>query len=193
MKTTRFWWVRHGPTHQKTFTGWRDVPADLSDAGKIARLNDHLPAACALVSSDLLRARATADAIEKGRHRLPHDAALRELHFGVWDGLHFSKVSEMHPELSRAYWETPGDVRPPEGESWNDLHTRLAPKIDALHASDHTDVVIVAHMGVILSQIERALGVSAYEAMSHSIEPLSVTRIDISPAGWTAGAINHQP
>ncbi|MDX5383564.1 MAG: histidine phosphatase family protein, partial [Rhodobacterales bacterium] len=28
---TRFFWLRHGPTHQKVFTGWRDVPADLSD------------------------------------------------------------------------------------------------------------------------------------------------------------------
>jgi broad specificity phosphatase PhoE len=99
----------------------------------------------------------------------------------------------MHPELSRAYWETPGDIKPPEGESWNELHTRLRPKVDALHDSDHQDVVIVAHMGVIMSQIERALGVSAYKAMSHQIEPLSVTRIDIGPDGWRAGVINHQP
>ena len=27
----RLWWVRHGPTHEKAFCGWRDVPADLSD------------------------------------------------------------------------------------------------------------------------------------------------------------------
>ena len=193
MKTTRLWWVRHGPTHEKAFTGWRDMPADLSDTAKIARLHDYLPKQAALVSSDLQRARTTADAIEMGRTRLPHDPHLRELNFGVWDGLHFSKVAEMHPELSRAYWETPGDVKPPEGESWNELQTRLAPKVDALHDSDHLDIVIVAHMGVIMSQIERALGVTPYEVMSHQIEPLSVTRIVIGPDGWHADAINHQP
>ena len=32
---TTFWWVRHGPTHQTAFTGWRDVPADLSDAAAL--------------------------------------------------------------------------------------------------------------------------------------------------------------
>ncbi|PHR02026.1 MAG: histidine phosphatase family protein, partial [Sulfitobacter sp.] len=32
-------WVRHGPTHEKAFVGWRDVPADLSDTAQIARLN----------------------------------------------------------------------------------------------------------------------------------------------------------
>ena len=33
----RLWWVRHGPTHEKAMTGWRDVPADLSDTAAIAR------------------------------------------------------------------------------------------------------------------------------------------------------------
>ncbi|MEP3346523.1 MAG: histidine phosphatase family protein [Litoreibacter sp.] len=193
MTTTRLWWVRHGPTHEKAFTGWRDVPADLSDTDKIARLHAYLPQGAALVSSDLLRARTTADAIGSGRLRLPHDRDFRELHFGVWDGLHFSEVTKMHPELSRAYWEKPGDVKPPEGESWNELHARLRPKVDALHSGPHQDVVIVAHMGVIMSQIERALGVTPYEAMAHQINPLSVTRLDISPEGWHAEVINHQP
>ncbi|EPX81540.1 Phosphoglycerate mutase family protein [Litoreibacter arenae DSM 19593] len=193
MSITRLWWVRHGPTHEKAFTGWRDVPADLSDTARISRLHNYLPHDAALVSSDLLRARATADAISAGRTRLPHDPDFRELDFGVWDGLHFSEVSDLHPDLSRAYWETPGDVKPPEGESWNELHARLRPKVDVLHRSAYEDVVIVAHMGVILSQIERALGVTPYKAMSHQIEPLSVTRIDVGPNGWRAEVINHQP
>ena len=39
----RWWWVRHGPTHQKVFTGWRDVPADLSEVDQINRLAKFLP------------------------------------------------------------------------------------------------------------------------------------------------------
>lgn len=194
MTVTRLWWVRHGPTHQRTFTGWRDVPADLSDTAKIARLNDHLPRDALLVSSDLLRARQTADALALNRIRLPHDTRLRELDFGAWDGKHFSEVAESHPELSRAYWETPGDIRPPNGESWNDLHARLTPALDGL-LTRHTgrDIVVVAHMGVIISQIERALDVAPYKAMSHAIEPLSVSRIDVASTGWQSVSINHQP
>ena len=37
---TRFWLVRHGPTHAKTMVGWTDLPADLS-----ARLRPHGSAA----------------------------------------------------------------------------------------------------------------------------------------------------
>ncbi|PTX54442.1 broad specificity phosphatase PhoE [Litoreibacter ponti] len=190
---TRLWWVRHGPTHEKAFTGHRDVPADLSDAAKIARLDAHLPSEAVLISSDLHRARATADAIAGRRRRLPHDPALRELDFGVWDGKHFSDVAKTHPELSRQYWEQPGDIRAPGGESWNDLHARLTPAVERLIADHIGDIVIVAHMGVIMSQIERAMGVTPYKAMSHRIEPLSVTRIDVARTGWRIGAINHEP
>ena len=51
---TTWLWVRHGPTHEKTFVGWRDVPADLTDAAQIARLNAHLPQEALLISSDLI-------------------------------------------------------------------------------------------------------------------------------------------
>ncbi len=40
---TTWWWIRHGPTHEKCFVGWRDVPADLSNTAQISRLNAHLP------------------------------------------------------------------------------------------------------------------------------------------------------
>ena len=40
---TTWHWVRHGPTHQKTFVGWRDVSADLSDTAQIARIQAFLP------------------------------------------------------------------------------------------------------------------------------------------------------
>ena len=80
---TRFWWVRHGPTHAKTMVGWQDAPADLSDQRALARLSEYLPQEAVVISSDLIRASATADAIESRRKRLPHDPALREIHFGA--------------------------------------------------------------------------------------------------------------
>jgi alpha-ribazole phosphatase len=92
-------WVRHGPTHEKTFVGWRDVPADLSDTAQIERLHRHLPLDAMMISSDLIRCVATADVLGiPSRQRLPHHADLRELHFGVWDGMHFTEVSKRDPE-----------------------------------------------------------------------------------------------
>jgi alpha-ribazole phosphatase len=41
--------------------------------------------------------------------------------------------------------------------------------------------------------VQRGLGVSPYEAMAHSIDNLSVTRLDHDGAGWSVQAINHIP
>ncbi len=190
---TRLWWVRHGPTHQKTFVGWRDVPADLSDHARIARLSAHLPIGAMLVSSDLCRASATADAIETGRHRLPHQAALREFNLGDWDGKHFTDVAASHPGLSRAYWENPGDHAPPNGESWNTAAARVNMAVDGLLTQPARDIIIVAHVGVILTQVQRALGITAYQALAHKIDNLSVTTLIHDTRQWRAAVINHLP
>lgn len=191
---TRWWWVRHGPTHEKALTGWRDVPADLSDRAKIQRLSAYLPQNAVLIASDLHRARATAQAISIGREPLITDPRLREFNFGLWDGLHFSEVAARDPILSRQYWEEPGDIAPPMGESWNEVATRVGTCVDALHHQHpNRDIIAVAHMGVILTQIQRATGSTAYQALAQQIESLSVTQLTWSTAGWHTGAINHCP
>jgi len=191
---TRFWWVRHGPTHEKAFVGWRDVPADLSDTARIARLDAHLPKGALIVSSDLIRAKATAAALSRGREALPADPALREINFGAWDGLHWSDASARDPELTRAFWEKPGDIAPPEGESWNAVAARVdvfVARMLAVHAG--RDIVAVAHFGVILTRIQQAGGLTAEAAFGHQIEPLSVTQTGYSAAGWHLGDIGTCP
>ena len=57
--------------------------------------------------------------------RLPHDPALREMHFGAWEMRRFDEIEAETPDHIRAFWETPGDVRPPGGESWHQMTARL--------------------------------------------------------------------
>lgn len=178
---TRFWWVRHGPTHEKAFVGWRDVPADLSDTARLARLDAHLPKGALIISSDLVRASATAEALADGRELLPPDPLIREFNFGLWDGLHWSEAAARDPELTRAYWETPGDICPPEGESWNAAAARVDGfEARMLGAHKDRDIVVVAHFGVILTRVQRATGSTSAEALAHRIEPLSVTCVEFS-------------
>lgn len=191
---TTWHWVRHGPTHEKNFVGWRDVPADLSDRAQIDRLDAFLPDGALLISSDLQRSVHTADALGAGRQRLQHHPDLREFHFGEWDGKHFSEVAETHPELSRAYWETPGDVAPPGGESWNAAALRVNRVVDTLsttHAGAH--IIAVAHIGVILTQVQRAQAMTPIQAIAHKIDNLSVTSIHIADDAWQLERINHCP
>lgn len=191
---THVWLVRHGPTHEKAFTGWRDVPADLSDIELIKAVDAYLPKTALVVSSDLRRAHDTATVIASGRTRLRSAPALRELNFGVWDGMTFDAVAARDPDLSRRYWEEPGDLKAPNGESWNDAAARFGAHLDYLiteHSPAH--LIVVAHMGVIMTQIQRASGSTAYEAMGHHIDNFSTTDMRWDGVGWTLGSINHIP
>lgn len=191
---THFWWVRHGPTHEKAFVGWRDVPADLSDTDLIARLDAYLPKDAIVLSSDLSRSIATADAIQGQRLRLPHDKRLREFNFGDWDGLKFDEVARRDPDLSRAFWEQPGDLAPPDGESWNAVANRVNAAVDELRLSQSAKhIIIVAHIGVIMTQIQKVVGGDAYKAMSFQIDNFSVTDIRLDDGNWHRGTINHLP
>lgn len=184
---TRFWWVRHGPTHAHTLTGWTDIAADLSDAAAVARLAAALPAGAPVVSSDLWRARATADAIAGLRPRMPHDPRLREIHFGAWEGLTAAQAEARDPGLVRAFWD--GEAAAPGGEGWADLAARVHRAVEAL--AGPPDVIVVAHFGAILAALQRAQGVQARKVLAQPIAPLSLTEIALAPGGWQVGRINH--
>lgn len=172
--------------------GWTDLPADLTDTARLARLAAHLPQDALIVSSDLIRARDTATAIAGARRRLPDLAGLREIHFGDWEMADFDSAGDQ-PRL-RAFWETPGDLRAPGGESWNAASARVTAAVAALRA-EHPgrDIIAVAHMGAILTQVQAALGITAYEAFGQRIDNLSVTSLRHDGRRWHSEGINHLP
>ena len=179
---TRLWLVRHGPTHARVLLGRTDLPADLSDRAALDRLDAALPQA-AIVSSDLRRASGTADALGRGRPRLPDEPGLREMDFGAWDGRAADTIDD--PAL-RAFLEAPGALRAPGGESWDDLAARAWGALDRL-ARGRGDLIAVAHMGTILTLWARATGLAPYDALAQPVAPLSLTRIDL--AGGRAIAV----
>ncbi|MBO9396446.1 histidine phosphatase family protein [Shimia sp. R9_1] len=184
--------VRHGPTHAKSMVGWSDLPADLSDTDALSRLSNHLPEDGLVISSDLQRCVATADAIQGSRTRLPHDPKLREIHFGDWELKNFKEIEAEDAALARAYWENPGDVRPPNGESWNEVCARVNPAIDHLIDTHRGGkLIVVVHFGVILTQVQRAELLTAEEAFAHRIDNLSVTSFKIADTGWATQQINQ--
>ena len=187
---TTWWWVRHGPTHAKAMIGWTDLAADLSDTAALKRLSDYLPHA-PIVSSTLSRAIATADAVQASRPRLPHTTALREIHFGAWEARSFAEIEAETPAHIRTFWEQPGDIAPPGGESWNALTARVSAFVDA--HPPHANIIAVAHFGVILTQLQRALSLTAYDTLSHKIDNLSVTKLTHSHGRWTCDSLNHIP
>ncbi|MEX0280735.1 MAG: histidine phosphatase family protein [Arenibacterium sp.] len=191
---TRIFMVRHGPTHAKSMVGWSDLPADLSDKAALDRLSAYLPQQAVVISSDLSRAVTTADAIQGTRTRLAHQSGLREINFGAWELRGFKEIEAETPDHIRAFWEQPGDVRPPDGESWHEICARVDAEIDTLIKRHFgQDIIVVAHFGAIVTQIQRAEQLSAYEAFGHRIDNLSVTEIWHREGVFQTGRINHLP
>ncbi len=192
--TINFWWVRHAPTHAKTFIGHTDIPADLSDTGALERLDQYLPKTAEILSSDLLRSVTTADAIANSRTRRPHSAALREMDFGDWEGGDFAKTAAKYPELSKEFWENPGNISPPDGESWNVFSSRVHKEINRIVAhSPPKDIIIVAHFGTILAALQKASGMPSSSVFSFKIGNLSVTKISYlgDENSWAVQYVNQ--
>lgn len=192
MSALSWWWVRHAPTGARGAIGWTDVAADLSDTATLAHLRATLPPAPVL-SSDLRRARDTAACIRGDRRDLGADPALREVHFGAWEGLDFDTIAARYPVDNAAWWADPATVAPPGGESFGALRARVGAKVSAVNAElGNGAVVAVAHMGVILAALAMATGMEARQVLGFRIDPLSVTRLDWLPeAGcWRVAGVN---
>lgn len=191
--TTSWWWVRHGPTHANGLVGHLDIPADLSDLDRLTAVDTALPDDAMVISSDLIRATATADAIVSGRKRLRHSSALREMDYGDWDGKAFEEISRTDPVLSMDFWNNPGAVSPPQGESWDKFSQRIHREIALISDRHSTDnIIVVAHFGVILAALQLATGMPAKSVFSFKVDNLSISRFDYlhKSAAWRVDSIN---
>ena len=194
--TTRFWLVRHGPTHATGLCGHTDLPADLSDTAQVERLKAYLPQDAKILSSDLSRTRETARAVWRGQKWLPEAPEFREMHFGDWEGQDFAAAEKTAPEKWRAFWESPGDIAPPSGESWNQLSGRISAALKAQRESGpQGDIIIVAHFAAILAALQHASGMSAQSAFSYKIDNFSVTKLEYlhKTNNWRISGVNIVP
>ena len=113
------------------------------------------------------------------------------MHFGDWEMKNFNDVNVTDQDSIFAFYDTPGDVAPPNGESWNMFSARVDTALDTLRAEYHgSDLIIVAHFGVILRQFQRAKAISAYQAFGQKIENLSLTEIEITDQLWRVNRVN---
>ena len=100
--------VRHAETVDNAARIWQGhKDTALSDLGRaqVEAAAPHLAAyePALIVSSDLQRAASTADAIAGLTGvEVRHDARLREVHVGEWQGMHADDVREKYPDLVAA-------------------------------------------------------------------------------------------
>lgn len=148
--------IRHGETLwnvEERFQGHEDSPLTETGRRQVEALGRRLQKVAfeRLISSDLGRARATAEAIAGFTgHAVETEPRLRERHYGVLEGLRLPEIAEVHPDvLARFDTDDPAYVIP-GGES-HEAH--FARNIDWLEAHlaqcPGSTVAIVVHGGVL--------------------------------------------
>jgi len=164
-EATRLIAVRHGETAwnvEARLQGQLDIP--LNERGQEqARRTAHWLAedhADVVVSSDLARAQATAQAIATfNRIPLELDEGLRERSFGSFQGLTHAEVAERWPEQAARWKSRDPEFRPGgDGESLTAFYARCIEatlRVAERHAGK--TVVLVAHGGV-MDCLYRAAG-----------------------------------
>ncbi|MEO8971847.1 MAG: histidine phosphatase family protein [Ktedonobacteraceae bacterium] len=178
--------VRHGLTLsnvQGRYTGQSDVPLTEVGERQAEAVGKRLATETldVIVSSDLQRARDTANAIAR-HHNLPvwEDADLREASLGEWEGLTYREVSTLYRELVLQRREDP-NLSAPGGESVIQIRDRVA-RARARWQSQYPNstMVWVTHAGVIEVSLCLFLGIDLKQRRQFRHDNASITEFDLS-------------
>ena len=189
--------VRHGETEMNAsgvYCGWSD--SCLTEQGRIhareAALklkNDRL---AIIISSDLSRTMETADIIG-AYHKAEriHINELREINFGIWEGMYFDDILKKYPDES-ALWKTDWMAyAPPEGESLLQMYNRVINKVQALIRKHKDDTIcFVSHGGCIRAILAFLIGVGVEDFWKYKINNGSITRVEIDDDFSVLTALN---
>jgi alpha-ribazole phosphatase len=181
---TRFCLIRHGQTdwnREGRYQGQSDVP--LNETGRtqaynIARQLDH-QAFAAIYTSDLRRARETAEIIANALH-LSYllDSRLREINQGEWEGQQVEVIKARYAELWNRRTEDPASVRPPGGETVGEVASRAATAMDDLaHLHPGASILVVSHgltLATIICQVRAVPVGQAYTLIPGNAEQIWV-------------------
>ena len=181
---TRLLLVRHGETllnEQGRFQGHGD--ARLSERGRrqaaaLARVLQHEEIDAAY-SSDLSRARQTAEIITAGRmSRMVSVPALREIAFGDWEGLTYAEIQQKDSDNLRRWERDPAANPPPGGEGLEAIDQRVGSFLNRMRDRHPGATVLIAtHGGPIRLIACRALGVPAVAHRRLVVSPGSLSEI----------------
>lgn len=187
----QFLFTRHAETDMiGTFCGHSDP--ELNDNGR-SQLPGLIKALSSypiqrVYTSDLLRAKQTAEAI--GRHfraEVCLRRGLREIDFGLWDGLSWGQIELRDPAMARNWVESYPNVTAPQGEPFGAFQQRVCKEVEFLLAeAPGPYVVVVTHAGFIRVVLTLLCGFPEPDALSQT--QASATVIMVSEQDMRTGS-----
>lgn len=173
--------IRHGQTDWNAAGRWQgmaQIPLNQVGIAQADALAEHLKdrPITAVYTSDLSRAKETADRIAE-RHQLsPHaDPRWRELNMGAFQGLTYAEIVAKYPEEARSMKQDYMGFSAPEGETRRQLQSRVYEAyLDIVKQEKGPEIAVVTHGGTI-----RVLLLKLFEGHEEANVPIENTSITI--------------
>lgn len=144
----------------------------------------------AIYSSPLERAQETAQPLARSKNlRVRTCNDFTDVHFGDWTGKTFAQLDGM--PAWRSFNAARASARPPGGETMLEVMHRMAGAIESLRAQHEMQhIAIVSHCDPIRSAIIRYSAMNLDSILRISIDPASVSVLDVDCSGGRVLALN---
>lgn len=136
-----------------------------------------------IISSDLIRARACAEAVAGPTRTVTIDPRWREMDFGAWDGL---TAIEIAPAALARFWDDPDAHAPPGGEPWSALVARVHGALAALPAEP---TLVVSHGGATRAALGVLCGFDQRRLWAFDLPYAALLSLRLRPGAPTSAQI----
>jgi broad specificity phosphatase PhoE len=178
--TSRLILICHGSTDAVRKAAFpADEPLDSHGHKAAATLAPHLPAVERCWTSPELRARQTAEALQRDALTLPE---LCDCDYGSWRGRTFADVLAQEPAAIAAWLRDPAAV-PHGGESLMSLAQRVARWLGGQQGTDGR-ILVVTHATIIRAAIVHAIEAPMQSFWRIDVAPLSITCLSGIGGRW---------
>lgn len=194
---TCFGLLRHSITEwnqNRRIQGQADSPLTLTGEALALRWGQLLAgnAWCRILSSDLGRARKTAELMNRTLNLpLALDSRLREMDWGKWTGKTTSELKNQFSQLWAEQTSAEWDFRPPDGESFRCVWKR---GLEALTAASCNwpgeSILVVTHEGMIKSMIYHESTLSDFLQNGQRLMPYHLHCLTLSRGRLTVEYLN---
>lgn len=150
---TKLFLIRHGETlwnKELKYQGHADIalsPTGLKQAKLAADALSSQPIS-AVYASDLSRAIATAEKIaEKFQLSVQQKPGLREISFGLWEGLTYAQIEKKWPGKAKQLFEDATSIKIPDGETFSAVQSRTITALEEIITENEGKTVAVVSHG----------------------------------------------
>lgn len=182
---TRLILIRHGRTDynlKERYCGFTDI--GINNIGKMQarRIKKKLEGLKVdmIFCSDLKRSWQTARIIFGNiKYRIVKKSNLREINFGIWEGLNFQQILKQYHYTFEKWLKDPFSVNIPQGEKMEHFMRRIKKELKNMVKKDvNNTVAIVGHSGVMRVILNTYLGIKKNNFWKTEIEPQVVYVIE---------------